>query len=228
MRYCRFRGFTLIELLIVIAILSVLTAVILPNFGAMGGTRVSIAVQDTIQMAKFARNMAVLNQVPIQLSFDTRGTISVKPQPRSEILPIQTETQVLAQEPAFDLPPEPETSQAPVTKKDGLEAGNLSQIETVRQCQGVVFGFLEYSDTAMSKKIARRNTGFSSDVRLPSEDDYDFTDPEKSDVEGEDFAIAFRSNGTCRPFKMQVKDANGGRVVTISFDVLGTGKVEED
>ena len=64
-------GFTLLELLMVIAIIGVVTAIISPRIGtAMGGGKLRIGTRSVIQTARYARAMALLHQIDVDLVFD--------------------------------------------------------------------------------------------------------------------------------------------------------------
>ncbi len=224
-------AFTLIELLLVVAILAVVTAVIMPNVVGIGGVRARIGVQDTIQMARFAHNMAILHQVPVDLSFDSAGAIRVTPQAKTKIAPLATATEISPNggstgEISTEAPPPAPKATGAGRKEAGVDVGNLDEIATTRQNEGIVFKFIEYTDTPSTKNAITRQTGFTRSETKASEGDA-FEDPDATQTEGDSFTVTFRTNGSCRPFRMQVVDTDGGRTIGIAFDFLGTGTVEE-
>lgn len=225
-------AFTLIELLLVVAILAVVTAIIMPNIAGMGGVRVRIGVQDTIQMARFAHNMAILHQVPIDLSFDATGAIRVTPQAKTKIAPLATATTLsLSEDPTTDLtlpddPPATPKPSATPHKEAGVDAGELDEIATTRQNEGIIFKFLEFTDTPTTRNAITRQTGFTRSTPSSKTEEDPLNEPDLTQTEGDSFTVTFRTNGSCRPFRMQVIEPDGGKTVTIDFDFLGTGTVE--
>lgn len=227
------QAFTLIELILVVAILAVVTAIVMPNIGGMGGVRVRIGVQDTIQLARFAHNMAILHQVPVDLSFDSSGAIRVTPQSKTKIAPLVTATELSlgidspsTEEPLPDAPATLKSSAA-THKEAAVEAGELDEIATTRQNEGIVFKFLEYTDSPTTRNAITRQTGFTRTDTKDKDEDALLKEPDINEIEGDEFTVTFRTNGSCRPFRMQVIDTDGGKTVTIAFDFLGTGTVEE-
>ena len=63
------RGFTLIELLVVLAILGIAVAVVVPQIGNSASTQVSMAAKDTLRLMRYARNMALQTQQPMEIVF---------------------------------------------------------------------------------------------------------------------------------------------------------------
>ena len=83
------RAFTLLELVMVVAILAIVAAVVLPNVSAVtGGARSATALRSLVQMGRYARSMALLNQTPVDLVLDLDGRhLSVEPAEKSVAAP---------------------------------------------------------------------------------------------------------------------------------------------
>ena len=79
------RAFTLLELVMVVVILAIVAAVVLPNVSAVtGGARSATALRSLVQMGRYARSMALLNQTPVDLVLDLDGRrLSVEPAERT-------------------------------------------------------------------------------------------------------------------------------------------------
>lgn len=70
----RARGFTLVEILIVVVIAGMMAAIAVPGFTrAMKGAQLRTAARTLSMAHKYARNMAVLRQLPMALVLDTEG-----------------------------------------------------------------------------------------------------------------------------------------------------------
>jgi len=64
-------GFTLIEMLLVLVLVSILTAITLPNFvQSIRGNRLRTAVRSVVMAGRYTRSMAVLRQQELVLTFD--------------------------------------------------------------------------------------------------------------------------------------------------------------
>lgn len=73
------KGFTLVELLVVIVIIGIMGVMILPNFATgSDGARLRSASRGVMQMVRYARTMAVLQQAPMDLVFSSSGEIRVE------------------------------------------------------------------------------------------------------------------------------------------------------
>ncbi|MDD5704895.1 MAG: prepilin-type N-terminal cleavage/methylation domain-containing protein [Kiritimatiellae bacterium] len=215
------RGFTLLELLMVIAILAVLTAVIVPQFGAgMSGARLATAARTTIQAARYARTMALLHQAETVLSIGLdSGRLRVEAAPASgENAIVSSGDEVLdAPETATSAPTAAGNAgnglddvaasnrpAAAVTAKNFADELNAEFL-----CEEVRFRFLGYADEAGEVE---------QNAALP---------PKAAAGATAEKRIVFRSNGTCRPFRLRVM-RDEEEWLDVDFDVTGAGKVRSE
>ena len=231
-------AFTLIELLLVIAIMGVLTAVILPQFSVgMSGSRVRTATLAYMQSARYARTMALLYQIEVQIVCETGGVIrveagtirgeghgpfkipdevanaqesatsqqssksSTKSGSSTRTTPTRTTTSTKSTHPAGE-----SSDDASVTNDVSAEAlasaGDVTEaIRAGQTFEGVHVQFLEYTDEAPPVAGA----------------------PVMNETES--FRVNFRSNGTCRPYRVRVSDDSGVELI-LNVDMLGATEVE--
>jgi len=240
-------AFTLIELLLVIAIIGVMVAVILPQFNVgMSGARVRTAALGYMQSARYARTMALLYQVETAIVCETGGVIRVEAGP----LRGEGHGPYVAPEDAAGVPPEggapsrmlalalpgrPAPSNtnsrllslsaagssafnqsgvgafagqsppaADVTAEDLAGEGDVTEAIRVEQTfAGVHVKFLEYTDEALVSAAA-----VEAD-------------------EPESFRVRYRSNGTCRPYRVRISD-DTGTVLVLDVDMLGMAVIEDE
>jgi len=207
-------GFTLLELLLVVVILGIITAVMVPQIGAgMSGARLATAARTALQAARYARTMALLNQAETELVFNlSGGVIRIEAAPRSGIQAVAMDGGAHAVQPEPDVggaevapEEEPDSSLTNAAAAVVTARSFADEIRTEYRCEGIRFRFLGYSDTV--------------DNLPPLADDLDA--PERR--------IRFRSNGTCRPFRIQVVFGADDEAewMEIEFDMTGSGKVVE-
>lgn len=208
------RGFTLLELLLVVVILGIITAVMVPQIGAgMSGARLATAARTALQAARYARTMALLNQAETELVFNLSGGVirieAAAPAGMQAVAPAggtpadATTPNIGATEVAPAEEPDSSLTNAPAAAVTAQRFAD--EIRTEYRCEGIRFRFLGYSDTV--------------DSLAPPADDLDA--PERR--------IRFRSNGTCRPFRIQVVFGADDEAewMEIEFDMTGSGKVVE-
>lgn len=207
-------GFTLIELLVVLVIAAVMVAVVLPNFTTgSDGVKLRVAARGVVQMARYARTMAVLQQAPMHLTILPSGELRVERQAATGNSPLSTRSAV------------GEVHEAGTTEdvadNAGTEAGasggyEMATLETVRHYEGVTFVV---------------TTDETVDL-----DDYSGLRVTEDELEDEDLnvqtmiAIPFESNGQCLPFEVKIWIAGNdlGDSMTVKVDRFGMARVVED
>lgn len=225
-------AFTLIELLLVIAIIGVMVAVILPQFNVgMSGARVRTAALGYMQSARYARTMALLYQVETVIVCETGGVIRVEAGPlRSEGHgPYVAPEDAGESPPGVPAPPSnapsrllslpaagssnalnpsgtgafaPQYTPADVSAEELAGEGDVAAaIQTEQTFEGVHVQFLEYTDEELPDAAA-------AGADAP-----------------ESFRIAYRSNGTCRPYRIRIADDTGTTLI-LNVDMLGSSVIE--
>ena len=81
------RGFTLVEILLVVAVIGILAIAAAPAVSTMiAGGRLRTAARELAGAGRYARTMALLNQTPVDLVVDLRGgRLSVRARDREEL-----------------------------------------------------------------------------------------------------------------------------------------------
>ena len=235
-------AFTLIELLLVISIIAVLVAVILPQFN-LSGVKLRTAALGYMQAARYARTMALLYQVEVEIVCETGGVLRVEageargeargpyvdpddaadlasssgvPTPHQLAMtqqglshaPASTNSRLLSLSrpgtSAFDqsgrgaLAPAADTNEA-ISAEELASAGDVATaIHAEQSFDGVHIQFVEYTDEVPSGEVAG---------------------------ETESFKVHYRSNGTCRPYRVRIAD-EAGAMMNLDVDMLGVTVIE--
>lgn len=220
-------AFTLLELLMVIAIIGIVTAIVSPRIGAaMGGGRLRVGTRSVIQSARYARAMALLHQIDVDLVFDLTPE---KARVRVEASPLSGERADGGATGRIDLDAGDEGS-------DGDDGGRRSPEASGPfpgfQGDGGLFGSAAESGAKVS--AAALAAEIATEIESPgctfAFDGYTDTSekPGKGSHDEETEArIHFNSNGTCRPFSVSVSTSEDD-VLHVSFDILGAATVSED
>ena len=218
------RAFTLIELLLVIAIMGVLAAVVVPQFSmGMSGTRVRTAAQSFMQASRYARTMALLHQMEVDVVVSSGGVIRVEGGPvageargpflTNSVSPTVTSTSGVARagstvsrldEAAAAEARALDGGGAPAVSAADLEAeGDAAEdIRAEQIIEGVHIRFLGFDDT---EKLSLSTT---------------------EDVEpSEEFRVRYHSNGICRPYRVRLTDDHS-ITIDLDIDMLGGATVE--
>ena len=211
-------GFTLLELVIVIVILGIAAAVIVPqlNVGAER-TRLVMAARSIVQATRYARAMALQHQAEVEVVVSpATGDVEVRARVSgavADMLLALAEEQRDADEAVHDEEPGP----------SGAEAGGVStnvaadvataqsfadEINVKFENKDISFEFLGYADNVDNGPPRRAGTdGTDEEGRQPP------------------FVLVFRSNGTCRPFKVRALTEDGDSL-DVAVDVIGKAKIE--
>lgn len=233
-------AFTLIELLLVIAIIGVLVAVILPQFNVgMSGMKVRTAALAYMQTARYARTMALLYQIEIEIVCETGGVIRV------EAGPLRGEGHgpyVAPEDVAGGVTPD----RSLVLSRTGLTAASNANPRLLSLSPAGSSAFDQSGVGAFAKKYTPADV---SAEELAGEGDVadairveqtfegahvefqEYTDETPADAAqsgfgaSEAFRIRYRSNGTCRPYRIRISD-DSGTVLFLSVDMLGMAVIE--
>ena len=199
-----------------VVILGIVTAVLIPQIGAgISGASLATGARTALQAARYARTMALLNQSETEVSFGYKsGIIRVmavgEAAQRAAEVREERDSKRTAQ-PHHDFDPIDEVASLDNQSNTNLAAAEVTarsfadEINTEYHCDKISFRFLGYSDSFEAPGVT--------------------DSPAESDTR-----IRFRSNGTCRPFKLRLVfgDDDDGDAMVIEFDMMGSGKVLAD
>lgn len=237
------RAFTLLELLMVVAILGIVAAVILPNISAVtGGARSATALRTLVQMGRYARSMALLNQTPVDLVLDLDGRrLSVEPAEKAIAPTPDAETlgDAAPSSGAFASTPAFYESGASATVSFGRALSNRDRDATTgrilqrarkdisegdsdpapettetladaihmeRDLPDTVVAFLGYADTVEKRALQNLHITGAGETNGVHR-------------------IRYRTNGTCRPYRIAVGDEDDDARAVVSVDAVGTPRV---
>jgi type II secretion system protein H len=217
------KGFTLIELLIVLVVFGVMAALVTTNIaGGSETARVRSAARGFVQLSRYARTMAVLYQKPMQFSFTESGELHVKP------FETAAKTDSLVSAKAFattNTLADAEAAAAAELEESESVGGagySMADITTEQKNEQVKIIFGGYEDVI--------DDGWHSRMRVAFATEESSVTNELEEVSSQT-QILYRSNGTCRPYRVQISgDGEGDNVYTLNIiiDRLGVAKIEED
>ncbi len=215
------RGFTLVELLIVIVIIGVMAMVIGPTFTSGSDiARIKTAARGLTQMSRYARTMALLHQTPVDLVFTTEGALSVGPAAGEGGESVVSEGAFAVTNAAAGAAELQEKETEETAAKEAAESGGgaayvMADLAAEKKYDRISFVFEGYTDTLDSDRKSRT-------ARLRKETEEDAED-------GQSVRVRYKSNGTCRPYRVRVKAADTESfAMTVSVDLLGVAKIEEE
>jgi type II secretion system protein H len=218
------RGFTLIELLVVLVIFGVMAVLISTSVvGSSEVANVRSAARGFVQLSRYARTMAVLHQKPMEFSFTANGQIRVTPygaassaQSLVSAKAFATTNTLADQEAAAEAELEAEEDQGGI-------GYSMADIATTQKYDQIKITFVEYLDVIDDGWHARIRVAFAKEESSDSD--------EEEEEEVSQTQILYRSNGTCRPYRVQVSgDGDEGETYTlnITVDRLGVATIDED
>lgn len=242
----RREAFTIIELLIVISIILILAVTVMPNIGAgISGTQLAATSRSLVQAARFARTMALLHQVEMELSLTSaaEGLHSVEPgrdgKPPKGVALIEVRLANSAGLRGSDVPVD-----GAVPAESGADAADEAFADesgtggpTARESTDTALGdFAEGMHSVFACGLSRfefsrflDDDGDSEpEPRAPSGDAGAPADGEGGEESRNALTFRFEADGTCRPFEVRVRDGEDGPAFTIRVDRWGKGEVLRD
>jgi type II secretion system protein H len=217
------RGFTLIELLVVITIFGVMVAVIAVSIsGGSTTTNVRSAARGFVQISRYARTMAVLHQKPMLFSFSESGNLRVIPRDDpSQSLGLVAASAFATTNTLADRESADAIEREAREELEGGVSENMSDIPIQRTYDQVKFVFTEYTDVIDDAWHARMPVALSGNMPTATNEQEEVSSQQQ---------ILYRSNGTCRPYRLQVSSADEEKPYTlnITIDRLGVASIDED
>ena len=220
------KAFTLIELLIIIVIIGVMAALVAPSLSTGSDyARLKAASRGVVQLSRYSKTMALLHQKPVDLVFSSDGKLSVKSVSgggdsllsaasfaRTNLVDGSGIEAKDIETPSFS---ERENSSA----SGGGGSYRMADLELEKEYEQITYRFEGYTDTiddGSGLDDISTVSAFAGDL-------------EEDDAEATSFRVHYKSNGTCRPFRVRVI-AGGEESIfhLIAVNMLGSAKVLEE
>ncbi len=216
MRFDR-KAFTLVELLIVIIIIGVMAFVVGPSVTTGSDyARLKAASRGVVQLSRYARTMALLRQVPVDLVYASDGKLRVEPAAAVGEKLISADAFVrtnLLDEAEEIVTPSVRGESAAATA--GGSSYQMADLEIEREYKQISFHFEGYTDTMDG---GGRSGGLSPSWARGA--------PEEEEGGSASFRVHYRSNGTCRPHRVRI--VAGGddlEFMVVDVNMLGVARV---
>ena len=230
-------GFTLVELLVVMVIIGVMALVILPSFGTGSDiARIKTASRGVMQMTRYARTMAVLYQMPMDLVITSSGELRVERRGgASGGAGAATEGED-AQSEAWRPSAERQELDELATPTDGGEAAAgegggsgyvMADLNASKRYEQIRF-VVALDEEALESEEAELQIEVEADEESEDADESNWVD---SDRERPRMArIPFETNGRCLPFVVQVMAGDEDAVdrITVKVDRFGVPRVVDE
>jgi type II secretion system protein H len=240
-------GFTLVELLLVVAVIGILAIAVAPSVSTvLAGGRLRTAARELAGAGRYARTMALLNQTPVDLVVDLRGgRFSVVAHDREELSRFGLSDLVAATNDVGYTEELLRTSARraaslsggfglAVSKRDAESgaATNLFDRLASESEDGAAPAIATEVSMADSVNVDRALEGvrmvFDGWRDSPSSRRRRAADEDRSaGVEDGDFTVRYRANGTVRPHRWIVCDADDPEDrLFVTVNAIGRAKVE--